>query len=160
MVSGNMGTSWVGVLEAVFPHFALSLFPRHVSLLNDKSRIADFEYEYRIFLGNLFPWVDTLWEGTNREAENNGIADLKSKDPPGHASIDSDEEERRASRDGNDGGADLTHIIRIIGVFIGIAFAIVSGYSEIETCHAKLTFASSGDFHGNRLCRFHLRWHS
>ena len=98
---------------------------------------AELLTSYRIFLGNLFPSVDVLWEGPTREAENIEIADVKSKDPPGHASIGSDEEERRGSRGGSDGGADLTHIIRIIGVFIGIAFAIVSECcecSEIESC--------------------------
>lgn len=76
--------------------------------------------------------MDTFWGGTTREAEHNEMADLKPKDPSGHASIGSDEEERRASRDGSDGGANLTQIIRIIGAFIGIAFAIVSNCSGLE----------------------------
>ena len=101
--------------------------------------MADVESYYSICLGNLLPWVDTLWEGTARNAEYNEIADRKSRDPPRHASIGSDEGKRRASRDGSDGGGNLTQIIRIIGVFIGIAFAIVSRCSEFEIRYPKLT---------------------
>lgn len=79
-----------------------------------------------ILLGGLLPWVDTLWEETMGEYEFSKAAELKSEDRPRRASSGSNAEERPVSRSSSDRGADLTPVIRSIGAFVGIAFAIVS----------------------------------
>ena len=76
-------------------------------------------------LGSLLPWVDTLWEETMQEHRSSSSRDMTSEHRPKSSSSASNEEEGRRPR-GRDSGADLTPVIRGIGAFVGIAFAIVS----------------------------------
>ena len=78
-----------------------------------------------VLLGTLLPWVDTFWEGTLGEHEFDLPAEGE-KDRPRSVSMSTNEDERPSSRSGSDSDADWTPVIRSIGAFIGIAFAIVS----------------------------------
>ena len=73
-----------------------------------------------ILLGNLMPWVDTLWENTlgNHKADKTAKVEKKS--------VGSNKADRPASLAGSDLGAGLTPIVRGMGAFFGVAFAIVS----------------------------------
>jgi len=83
-----------------------------------------YDWKYLVFwglaglgLGSLLPWVDTLWEermeGTTMQS-NRG----RSKSP---------EEEKTDSLDINETlGLDWTPVVRSVGAFVGIAYAIVS----------------------------------
>ena len=72
-----------------------------------------------ILLGNLMPWVDTLWENTVGDHTAGKTAKVEAK------GVGSNKADRPASRGGNDLGAGLTPIVRGMGVFFGVAFAIV-----------------------------------
>jgi len=76
-----------------------------------------------VLLGGLLPWVDVLWEevlgidkdvfASNAESEESNLAKRGS-----------DEDERPNARSGSGLGADWNPVVRSIGAFIGIAFAI------------------------------------
>lgn len=97
------------------------LLVRH---LHDERKVAAFQVEgiikpsndwrYLVFwgvagvaLGSLLPWFDTIWEESSDEQY---VRPLKA---------------REAGRQELDGAADWFPIVRSIGVFLGIAFAIV-----------------------------------
>lgn len=76
-----------------------------------------------VALGSLLPWVDTLWEdkfgGTSTlQGAQEDIPDVK------------------ADESGSSGtfGADWTPVVRSVGAFVGIAFAIVCFPSSREIC--------------------------
>ena len=76
-----------------------------------------------VLLGGLLPWIDMLWEevsGRDKEAFA-----LKSQDSR-PADVGEDQDPGTASRSGSDLGADWNPVVRSVGAFIGIAFAIVS----------------------------------
>ena len=73
-----------------------------------------------IILGNLMPWADTLWENTVGDHKAGKPAKMESN------GVGSNKADRSASRVGNDFGAGLTPIVRGMGAFFGVAFAIVS----------------------------------
>lgn len=83
-----------------------------------------------VLLGILMPWVDIFWEdtlGKNENAPNSAhtspdtpIPSLSSSDEGGNASS--------GSRNGRSGGWDT--VVRGVGAFIGIAFAIVSCHPQ------------------------------
>lgn len=77
-----------------------------------------------VLLGTLLPWVDTFWEERLGEYEFDLPAEGE-KHRQRSISTSADDDERPASPSGNDLGADWTPVIRSIGAFIGIAFAIV-----------------------------------
>ena len=77
-----------------------------------------------VVLGGLLPWIDILWEdvlGDDKDVFASHVqADSKN-------SNSSDEDERTGSRSGSGFsglGADWNPVVRSIGAFIGIAFAI------------------------------------
>ena len=78
-----------------------------------------------VLLGGLLPWVDVLWEevlgGTRDVFASRAIPN----DTASLSGVD-DEDERPSSRSGSGLGADWNPVVRSIGAFIGIAFAIVS----------------------------------
>ena len=85
-----------------------------------------------VLLGRLLPWVDILWEEV--------LGDDKSVFASKATAVDSritnpgsEEDEGPASRPGSDLGADWNPVVRSIGAFIGIAFAIVSNHIPIYT---------------------------
>ena len=76
-----------------------------------------------VLLGGLLPWIDVLWEevsGRDKEAFASKSQDAR---PAGD---DEDQDPRPASRSESDLGADWNPVVRSVGAFIGIAFAIVS----------------------------------
>lgn len=76
-----------------------------------------------VLLGGLLPRIDVLWEEVL--GRDIGIFASISRDSrPAEASEDQDP--RPASRLGSGLGADWNPVVRSVGAFIGIAFAIVS----------------------------------
>lgn len=116
------------------------LLVRH---LHDDRQLAPFQVEgiikprndwrYLMFwgvsgvaLGSLLPWVDGLWE------ENFESGGKRRRERP--ASPDADEEDLDSS-----GllGADWTPVVRSVGAFMGIAFAIVCSplsFTPVDLC--------------------------
>lgn len=78
-----------------------------------------------VFLGTLLPWVDTHWEGGKGDYQFELPAEAE-KDRPRSLSTSTIGEDASSSPSRNDSRADWTPVIRSIGAFIGIAFAIVS----------------------------------
>lgn len=76
-------------------------------------------------LGSLLPWVDILWDETLGQ---NAGSDMKSSTQGLSRSggTDSDDDDQPASRSGSGLAADWNPVVRSIGAFVGIAFAIVS----------------------------------
>lgn len=75
-----------------------------------------------VVLGGLLPWVDIVWEeilGINGDVHSPGIGrnDLR-------PSSSSDEDDRPTSRSRSGLDADWIPVVRSIGAFVGIAFAI------------------------------------
>lgn len=76
-------------------------------------------------LGSLLPWVDVLWEETLGTAAGVGMTKPMNGSPVSSGS-NSEKDERLSSRTGSGMGADWNPVVRSIGAFVGIAFAIVS----------------------------------
>jgi hypothetical protein len=108
------------------------LLVRH---LHDDRQLAPFQVEgiikpssdwrYLIFwgvagvaLGSLLPWIDTLWEETMQSPTNIGSK------KEGSASPEYGSEDEESDSDGIF-GADWTPVVRSVGAFVGIAYAIV-----------------------------------
>lgn len=76
-----------------------------------------------VLLGGLLPWVDIFWEevlGDDKTVFSSNPRPEESRTASGSG----DEEQRPASRLGSGLGADWNPVVRSIGAFIGIAFAI------------------------------------
>jgi hypothetical protein len=103
-----------------------------VTHLHNDRRLAPFQVEgimkpsynwsYLIFwgvagvgLGSLLPWVDTMWEDRAINPENTSVKDRNGQ---------LEDEETGSSTSGL--AADWNPVVRSIGAFVGIAFAIVS----------------------------------
>ena len=123
------------VLRGVTLFFLGMLYGLLVKHLHNDRKFAPFpvegiikptsEWRYLIFwgvagvaLGSLLPWVDTLWEEDENIEANETIKErrAKTKDP---ADLDAS----------GIFGADWTPVIRSVGAFVGIAFAIVRSTS-------------------------------
>lgn len=110
-----------------------------VTHLHDDQRLAPvkvegierFSWQYSIFwgiagvaLGTLLPWVDTHWENFLGNDDFDGLEESATEDS--RPSNTQDEEvETPSSRTESGLGADWNPVVRSIGAFIGIAFAIV-----------------------------------
>lgn len=121
-----------------------------ITHLHDDQRLAPVQvtgikrdsWAYLIFwgiagvaLGSLLPWVDVLWEETLGTAE--GVGTTESLNGVSMSSgTGSEKDESPASRSGYGMGADWTPVVRSIGAFVGIAFAIVSLHHPF---HHRLT---------------------
>ena len=81
-----------------------------------------------VLLGGLLPWIDVLWEEVS--GKDKEIFALKPQDAR-PADLNEDQDPRPASRSGSGLGADWNPVVRSIGAFIGIAFAIVSNFIRI-----------------------------
>lgn len=106
-----------------------------------------------VFLGTLLPWVDTYWEGGKGDYEFELPAEAE-KDRPRSLSTSGMGEETSSSPSRNDSRADWTPVIRSIGAFIGIAFAIVS-LRRLPLASARANTSDSVAFHGNRCYKSH-----
>lgn len=78
-----------------------------------------------VLLGTLLPWVDTFWDETAEDQEFDMPAEPK-RDRARSVSAGGNDEERPSSSSGKGSSTDWTPVIRSIGAFVGIAFAIVS----------------------------------
>lgn len=76
-----------------------------------------------VLLGGLLPWIDVFWEEVS--GRDNEVFASKSQDSM-PADVIEDPKPRPASRSGSGLGADWNPVVRSVGAFIGIAFAIVS----------------------------------
>ena len=75
-----------------------------------------------VLLGGLLPWIDVLWEefsGIEKAAFSSRPQDSRPTE------INGDQSPRHGSGLGSDSGADWNPVVRSVGAFIGIAFAIV-----------------------------------
>lgn len=93
-------------------------------------------------LGSLLPWVDVLWEETLGTAEGNGI--IKAMNGTSISSgRDSEKDEGPTSPTGSGIGADWNPVVRSIGAFVGIAFAIVSPCCPLHNDCSRLLMRRS-----------------
>lgn len=102
-----------------------------------------------VLLGGLLPWVDILWEevlGFSKDVFESG----SSPDRPGSPTTGNEEDERPVSRSGSSLGADWNPVVRGIGAFVGIAFAIVSTTIQVYGYRMQADKNSSADFPGSR----------
>ena len=109
-----------------------------VSHLHDHQRLAPVQLEgieqsswvylmawgcVGVLLGGLLPWIDVLWEEiSGRDKE---VVSSKSQDPK-PTGVSEGQVPRSGMRSGSDLGMEWNPVVRSVGVFIGIAFAIVS----------------------------------
>lgn len=77
-----------------------------------------------VLLGRLLPWVDVLWEEVLGN-DKNGFATKSEVEESRPLSRGGEEDERPVWRPGSGLGADWNPVVRSIGAFVGIAFAIV-----------------------------------
>ncbi len=78
-----------------------------------------------VALGSLLPWIDVLWEETLGTAKGVGATKPTNRNSMSRGT-GSENGERPSSRAGSGMGADWNPVVRSIGAFVGIAFAIVS----------------------------------
>ena len=111
-----------------------------ISHLHDNHQLApvkvegidQYSWRYLVFwgvagvgLGSLLPWVDILWDET---LGHDGGSNVKSSMPGLSRSggTGSDDDDESALQSGSGMAADWNPVVRSIGAFVGIAFAIVS----------------------------------
>jgi len=97
-----------------------------------------------VFFGRLMPWVDHLWDNVDED-------DSYSDNAPRYGNNSA---ERRPSSSGRESrtwwAPQWNDVVRSIGAFIGIAFAIVSTKVEFYVSgQQQLTF-DSANYHGNQ----------
>jgi len=100
-----------------------------------------------VLLGTLLPWVDTLWEEGRGDYEFDLPAEAD-QDRPRSLSTSTNGDDPSSSPSWNDSRADWTPVIRSIGAFIGIAFAIVSPL-RLPRASPRANTSDSVAFHGN-----------
>lgn len=138
-----------------FRHYYLPLFLRGLSLfvfgmaygtivthLHDHQELAPVKVEgfsrqswsYLILwgisgiaMGSLLPWVDSAWE--NRFESKPPVQTQHRQRRVSSLAPDNHDDERSSGRFNNGLGADWNPVVRSIGAFVGIAFAIVSALS-------------------------------
>ncbi len=86
-----------------------------------------------VVLGGLLPWVDKYWEGAL------GVKSRSKLESPVSGGDDVDEDEPVSGS----GGANWNQVVRGVGAFVGIAFAIVSTLSLGSKDVANLTSAQT-----------------
>jgi len=111
-----------------------------VTHLHDDHRLAPVKvggidrhsWHYLIFwgiagvaLGTLLPWVDVFWEEVMGKNPAGGKQDISKEQEEKSDEIRDSEEEKQRSRPRSSLDADWNSVVRSIGAFIGIAFAIV-----------------------------------
>ena len=99
-----------------------------------------------VVMGSLLPWIDVAWNSYTQqlqpEHEQAGF-----QRPPS-SGLDKENEGRSSGRFDNGLGADWNPVVRSIGAFVGIAFAIVRLSPHFW---ASLAYSSNrGSFHGNQ----------
>ena len=76
-----------------------------------------------VLFGGLLPWIDVLWEDISARDKEPFSSESQDSKP---ADVREEQSPRPASRSGSGLGADWNPVVRSVGAFIGIAFAIVS----------------------------------
>ena len=89
-----------------------------------------------VVLGRLLPWIDWLWDraGTSKKDVDASTRHNGEKDESSDVKIVPGRRSRTSSYNVN-GAADWTSVVRSIGAFIGIAFAIVSSIYSFIHCY-------------------------
>ena len=83
-----------------------------------------------VLLGQLLPWLDVLWEDV-LGIDKFIFASKDDVDDPRPGSSGGDEEETSESKSGRGLGADWNPVVRSVGAFVGIAFAIVCSFYKV-----------------------------
>ena len=76
-----------------------------------------------IAMGSLLPWVDGVWD--NNVVTTQPVRAQDRRRRTSSSGSDNDDDERSSGRFNNGLGADWNPVVRSIGAFVGIAFAIV-----------------------------------
>lgn len=144
-----------------------------ISHLHDSQQVAPVQVDLRgvehnswgyligwggvgVLIGGLLPWVDILWEevlGNNKDVF--AVKTLPERPvsrgrAPGDGRECDDGDERPLSRSGSGLGADWNPVVRGIGAFVGIAFAIVCIHSNIINSRwPQANMFYSANSHGN-----------
>ncbi len=84
-----------------------------------------------VVLGSLLPWVDTLWDDKVSYAVGGSGTQSSTKKETGPNIDDNNEDDEKTSNR----GSDWTPVVRSIGAFVGIAFAIVSHHTYLPSFH-------------------------
>ncbi|KAI4133487.1 MAG: hypothetical protein LQ338_000223 [Usnochroma carphineum] len=108
-----------------------------------------------VLLGRLLPWIDVFWERTLGREEHFTEHSSDSEDT-GPQEESQDEEERPSRAIEGVLGADWTPVVRSIGAFVGIAFAIVCAFFALRIISSAIAWVVS---HTNRQQR-KLPWQS
>jgi len=112
-----------------------------ISHLHDSRRVAPIQVSLRgvehnswgylvgwggvgVLIGGLLPWVDILWEEVLGNSKDVFAINALPERPVSPTAVE-DGDERPSSRSGSGLGADWNPVVRGIGAFVGIAFAIV-----------------------------------
>ena len=104
-------------------------------------------------LGSLLPWVDVVWEEKVGKPQNSrGKEDEDTKEPGSDGTSHGDGPP--ASSIGSGLGADWNPVVRSIGAFVGIAFAIVRTLPPECLISLVADMSYSANFHGSLLYRF------
>ena len=100
-----------------------------------------------VLLGGLLPWIDMLWEEVSGKNEEDLASESQNSKP---ADVGKDQSPRPALRSGNSLGADWNPVVRSVGAFIGIAFAIVSRRIQPSNPKYEANGLCSAGFRGSR----------
>lgn len=85
-------------------------------------------------MGSLLPWVDILWD--NHFKSRPPVRTHNRRRRASSSGSDTNGDERLSGRFNNGLGADWNPVVRSVGAFVGIAFAIVSILTlfELSSC--------------------------
>lgn len=92
-----------------------------------------------ILLGSLLPWVDLLWEEVLGNNKHVFASKGPSERPASPTTTSPNQEIMQATSFGSGLGADWNPVVRSIGAFIGIAFAIVRTSFQCSPLASRLT---------------------
>jgi hypothetical protein len=86
-------------------------------------------------MGSLLPWVDYVWENQFESKPQVPVQDRRRR--ASSSGSDTNEDERSSGRFNNGLGADWNPVVRSVGAFVGIAFAIVRDLRLFESLSAN-----------------------
>ncbi|KAL8669478.1 MAG: hypothetical protein Q9168_005927 [Polycauliona sp. 1 TL-2023] len=86
-----------------------------------------------VLLGRLLPWIDIFWEGTLGQGDDS-VESWTAPADTGSQGGNDDQSDRSNTRFDSVLGRDWTPVVRSIGAFVGIAFAIVRALHGVFKC--------------------------
>lgn len=90
-----------------------------------------------VAMGSLLPWVDGIWEEHVEVSEPDRVQERRRR--ASSSGSDHGDEDRSSGRFNNGLGADWNPVVRSVGAFVGIAFAIVCLPDTVfQVCTDKL----------------------